>query len=384
MNDLTINEDTSFIGSDENTMNETLTNKQVAFILFGFIVGYGVMGLPKNVAENAGTGAWIALMISTFFAIMITYIILYLGYIHENKTLYEYSELLVGKFLTTVFVIIYTIEFFIFFTMITRSSSEIIRLTVLIKTPSWALCSTILLVVLYAVIKRLKVIARICEIYGIIIILTYIIVFFLISTQGNLLNIRPLFEVSNISTYLKASLVTTLPFMGMEILTVIPFSRKQNNKRVFKYAAFMMLFIGFLYIFAVESCISVMGVESIIHFKDSLLATVRRVDIRWLQFLRRLDGLMLVVWIMSIYCTLAVLGYGTVYLVNKLFKKANFNLLAAIIFTLSFIISQLPSSFQELEEILNYTTYIGILTGIFIPGLLLIVTKVKKYDKKVK
>lgn len=384
MNDLAINEDTSFIGSDDKNMNETLTNKQIAFILFGFIVGYGVMGLPKNVAENAGSGAWIALIVSTIFAIIITYTIIYLGYIHENKTLYEYSQLLVGKFLTTVFIIIYIIEFFIFLAIITRSGSEIIRLTVLIKTPSWALCSTILLVVIYAVIKRLRVIARLCELYGIIIIITYIIIFFLISTQGNLLNIRPLFETGNIPMYLKASLVTTLPFMGMEVLTIIPFSRKENNKKVFKYATVMMLFIGFLYIFAVESCISVMGVESIVYFKDSLLATVRRVDIRWLQFLRRLDGLMLVVWIMSIYCTLAVSGYAAVYLLNKLFKKANFNLLAVIVFTLAFIVSQLPENFQQLEQILNYITYIGILTSIAIPGLLLIITKVKKYDKKVK
>lgn len=365
-------------------MNETLNNKQVAFILFGFIVGYGVMGLPKNVAENAGTGAWFVLIMGTALATIFTYIILYLGYVHENKTLYEYSELLVGKFLTKVFVIIYIVEFFAFFTMITRGSSEIIRLTVLIRTPSWALCSTILLAVLYAVIKKLRVIARLCEIYGIIIIITYLIVFFLISTQGKMLNIRPLFDVSNISAYLKASLVTTLPFMGMEILTVIPFNKKDNNTKVFKYTGLMMLFIGLLYIFAVESCISVMGVESIIYFKDSLLATVRRVDIRWLQFLRRLDGLLLVVWIMSIYCTVAVLGYGAVFLINKFFKNDHFNLIAVIVFILSFIASQFPKSFQQIESILNYTTYIGILTAVIIPGFLLIVTKVKKYDKKVK
>lgn len=365
-------------------MNETLNNKQIAFILFGFIVGYGVMGLPKNIAENAGTGAWFVLLIGTVLATIITYLILYLGYVHENKTLYEYSELLVGKFLTKVFVIIYIIEFFLFATMITRSSSEIIRLTVLIKTPSWALCSTILLAVLYAVVSKLKVIARLCEIYGIIIIVTYLIVFFLISTQGKLLNIRPLFDPSDISVYLKASLMTTLPFMGMEILTVIPLSRRDNNKKVFKYAGLMILFIGFLYIFAVESCISVMGVESIVYFKDSLLATVRRVDIRWLQFLRRLDGLLLIVWIMSIYCTVAVLGYGTVFLINKFFKKDHFNLIAVIVFILSFILSQYPQTFQEIESLLNYTTYIGLLTAIIIPGFLLIVTKVKKYDKKAK
>ena len=32
-------------------MNEHLTNRQIALLVFGGIVGYGVIGLPKNIAE---------------------------------------------------------------------------------------------------------------------------------------------------------------------------------------------------------------------------------------------------------------------------------------------------------------------------------------------
>ncbi len=365
-------------------MNQSLSNKEIAFILFGFIVGYGLMGLPKSTAEKAGSGAWFVLLLSTLLAVIFTYIIVYLGYIHENKTIYEYSEMLVGKFLTSIFITIYIVEFFAFFTMIVRGSCEIIRLTILLKTPLWALCLTFFLVVYFAIVKKLKVIARLCELYGIIISIVYFIILFLVSTQGKLLNIRPLFESENIVTYLKSSLLTILPFMGMEVITIIPLSRKKNGKKVFKYATFMILFIGFLYIIAVESSISVMGVESIVHFKDSLLATVRRVDIRWLQFLRRLDGVLLIVWIMSVYCTVAVVGYGIVFLIMKLFKNANFNVVTFILIVLSFIVSLLPQNFNQLEQILTYTSYMGVLTVVIIPVILLIVTKVKKYDEKVK
>ena len=72
-------------------MNEYLTNKQIAFVIFGALIGYGVMVLPKQVAENAGTGGWVSILLATVVAVLLTYVITYLGYHHKNKTLYRYG-----------------------------------------------------------------------------------------------------------------------------------------------------------------------------------------------------------------------------------------------------------------------------------------------------
>ncbi|WP_432405209.1 GerAB/ArcD/ProY family transporter [Wukongibacter sp. M2B1] len=365
-------------------MKENLTNRQIAFMLFGYIVGYGIMGLPKNIAESAGTGGWITLLIATAIAVIITYIFTYLGYIHENKTIYEYSKILTGKFITAIFMFIFFIEFFFFFTMAIRVSSEIIKLTVLIKTPVWALCLSFYLVIYYILLKGLRIMARVIEFYGMIIIMAYLIIHFLISTQGKLINIRPYFGEADIVTYFKSSIVTILPFLGIEILAIIPFNRKINNKKVFKYTVSMILFIGLFYILVVESCISVNGVDGIIFYKDALLATIRRIDVEWLQFLRRLDGIFLMAWIMSIFCTATINAYGAVFLIGKYFKKINRNLLIFIIVVISYYISQIPKTFNDVQTILDYSSYLGFATMGFIPILLLIITKVKKYDKKTK
>ncbi|PAB59761.1 GerAB/ArcD/ProY family transporter, partial [Anaeromicrobium sediminis] len=264
-------------------MKESLTNRQIAFCIFGLVVGYGVLSLPKNVAENAGTGGWFTLLIATAITMISTYIITYLGYVHENKTIYEYSNILVGKYITYIFILIYSIYFFTIFTMLIRLACEAIKLTILIKTPVWALSLLFLSVAYYAVVKRLGVIARICEIYGLIIIIGYITIQLTVLTQGELMNLKPFFVVGQIQSYIKATLVTILPFIGIEILIIIPFNKK-NNKRIFKYTAFMVGVIGILYILIVESCISVMGVDSIIHYKDALFATIRRIDIKSLEF----------------------------------------------------------------------------------------------------
>ncbi|MBF8982839.1 endospore germination permease [Lutibacter sp. B2] len=364
-------------------MKETLTNRQIAFVLFGVIVGYGVLSLPKNIAENAGTGGWFTLLIGTSIAIIFVYILTYLAYVHKNKTIYEYSNLLVGKFITYIFMIIYIIYFFMLFTMIIRMSCEAIKLTVLIKTPVWALCFSFLSVVYYAVIKRLGTIAKICEIYGLMIMVSAIIIHLSIFTHGKLINLRPFFVVEDISAYLKGTLTTVFPFLGIEILTIISFNKKENNKKIFKHIAWMIVFIGIFYILVVESCISVMGADSIIYYKDALISTIRRVDIKSLQFLERLDGIILTIWIMSILCTLFLEAYASIFLISKVFKKSNFKGLAFIVMILSFIVAQMPKSLDEVEQILEYISYVGIVTAGVIPTILFLITKVKKYDKKV-
>lgn len=365
-------------------MNESLTNRQITFVLFSAIVGYGVMSLPKDLAESAGTGGWITLLISTSIAIFFTYIITYLGYIHKEKTIYEYSELLVGKFITFLFITIYIIYFFVIFTMITRLSCEVIKLSVLIKTPIWATSSLFLLVTYYVIINRLRIIARLCEIYGVLIIIAYLTIFFLISTQGNLINIKPFFNSENITTYLKATSATITPFLGIALLTTIPFYKKTNNKKIFMYTIIMMGFIGLLYIFVVESCISVMSVAGIVYYKDSLIATIRRINIKWLQFFTRLDGIFLIAWVMAVYCTIVTFAYGSIFLLSKYLKKIHFNLLTFIVLLLSFIVSQIPKTINDVQNIITYFGYVGALTIGGIPLVLLIITKVKKYDKKTK
>ncbi|QZY54883.1 GerAB/ArcD/ProY family transporter [Crassaminicella profunda] len=362
-------------------MNDSLTNRQIVFIIFGVLIGYGIMGLPKNVAETAGTAGWFSVLVATAITVIFAYMITYLSYVHKNKIIYEYSEILTGKIVTYVFMGIYICYYFIVFAMLTRISSETIKLTILLKTPIWAVCLFFLFVVYYALIKRLRVIARICEIYGIIIIIAAVMIHISLFTQGKLINIRPFFVVEDLPLYLKSTLNMIFPFLGIEILTIIPFTKK-NNKRIFKYTALMVMFIGVFYIMVVESCISVIGVDEIVHYDDALYATIRRVDIPAFQFIRRLDGIFLIAWIMAIFCTMTIWAYGAIVLLSKLFKKVNFNVLSFIVVFFAFIVSQMPTTYGQVKKVLEYMSYYGLLVMGIIPSILFFITKVGKYDQK--
>ena len=359
-------------------MKNQLNNLQISFLLFGVIVGYGILGLPKNLAEVAGTGGWFSLVLSTIIAILITYMFVYLGLKYENKTLDEYSKLLTGKFLTYFILLLYSIYFFLFFTYINRIMCEVIKLTILFNTPVWALMLLVLIVAYYSISRGINGIANFFELYGMIIIGIGLIVFLLIFTQGESINLKPFFIRKDIKKYFKA-IAIVIPFLGMEILTFIPINKKVN-KNIFKYQFIMLIIIGFFYIFEYESCLAVIGEEDIIHYKNTLIAVVRRVDLRFLEFLERIDGIVISMWIMAAFCTIVITAYGSIYFMDKIAKKINAKIIGLILIILSFLVGLIPETFSEVEKILEFTSYIGLIVAIIIPLILIILSMVKKYD----
>ncbi|MDP4177668.1 MAG: endospore germination permease [Bacillota bacterium] len=363
-------------------MENSITNRQISFMIYTIIVGYGVINIPKDAAEIAGTGSWVTILILTIVFMMVTYIITYLQYVYKDKTLFEYGQQLVGKFITYVLIIILAIYFFIYFTMIVRIYSETIVLIMLFKTPEIYLCLLLYIVVFYALIKGINVIARLCEVYGLINILGFILVNSLLISKGRLVNIRPLFVTADLMTYLKGAVNIILPFLGMEALFFIPIN-KTNNKSIFRYTVMMIAFIGILYIYIVETIISIIGVESVINLKTAFFTVVRGIDINSLEFLRRLDGVCVIYFTMNVICGVSLWGYGTITFTNKIFNKIKYKYIAIIVTIIGFIVSQLPKTKFQAEFILKYNSYVGFLIVIVIPIILFVITKVKKYDKQI-
>jgi len=365
-------------------MNEHLTNRQIALLVFWGIVGYGIIGLPKGVAQAAGTGGWIPLLITTVIVIITGYMFTFLGYVHKEKTIYEYSILLTGKYIGNILIFLYIAYFFSVFTMTSRISSEVIKINLLSKTPISALTILLILVCYFIITRKLACIGRVCELYGMIIIIFSLIILTLICTQGKLINIRPLIPSLGIIGYLKAIPSTIYAFVvGVEVLCFVPFHKEINDKRIFKYIIFIICFVGFFYIFIVESCISVLGPDNIIYYDDAMMATIRRINIEYLDFLSRLDGIFSITWIIAIFTTVLLYGYATIFLLSKWFKKVSFNKIGLIVISVAFYTSTLPGTIDDVKKIIDYIGYASILTVIVIPTIFVIITKVKKYDKKI-
>lgn len=265
--------------------------------------------------------------------------------------------------------------------MITRIYSETVRITILTKTPSWTIALFFFMVVYYALKNGLNVIARVCEIYGIINIIGNVFMGVILFTQGKSINLRPVFVKEDILTYIVGVPKLVFIFLGVEILLFIPFNKK-SNKNVFKYTTTIIGVTGLLYLLVSEAVISVVGADTVMLYKASLFNVVRGVDVRYLEIFRRLDGIYIIIWTFNIFCSVTLWGYGVITCINKVFKNSQGRNRVLYITLLAFIVSQIPGSTNDVENVLKYNGYLGYLTSLVIPSILLIITKVKKYDKR--
>ena len=361
------------------SLEKHVSNRQLFFIIFITLSSFSIAELPKTMARSAGTGAWVPLLLATFFFSFAVAVITYLGNLFKGKTLFEYSTLLTGKFATYCFTGIYILYFFGVLSMLLRSGAEVIKLEILFKTPIWATMFALLLLSGYAASKEISNIARIFEFFGYILVLTILSFSVEMYIFGNTLNMLPLFDFKEVNAYIKALPLAIMPFLGIEVLTIIPLS-KANGKKAIWYSMSGILAVCVFYILVVYLTYMLVGVEDSKNYKDALFVGIRLLDIEMLQFLKRFDIIAFMVWIFIMFCTLTIITYTVSKYTHKIFSKANNYRVLIIVSVLAYVAALLPASYNEATQILTYLTmYFGVVPAFLIPMILLIVAKVKKY-----
>lgn len=361
-------------------MKEALSNRQIFFLLVICVIVHDSMEIAKDMVEAVGGSGWISILLGVCVTIFFTYIITYVAFTFKGKTIEEYSEILLGNFVSYIFIGIYIVVFLLIGSTLPQIGCGFIKLNLLEKTPVWGMTLIMYLVVYYTVSKGLRVIGRLFEILGFFIVLILIFIYVIMLSQGQLINIGPQLGSVEIIEYLK-SMKDIIPYIGIELLLIVPLQRN-NNTRVFRSTIGAVLMIGVIFLLVFFSCTAVLGMDDIIYYKDALFVAVRRVDIEYLEFLTRFDGLFLILWTSALFLKTSIYIYSSTYLTNKIFKKAKFNTIILIICILAYFLQKIPKSFEVTQVFFEFIGDMSILTSYVIPLILFITIKVKKYDKK--
>ena len=328
-------------------------------------------------AKTARTGAWLTLLLASAFFAIDAFIIVYLGYAYREKTLFEYARLLAGGIIACLIAIVYVLYFFILMTFIIRSSADIIKDEILFKTPVWATMLLLLAVSLYAASKGLTNIGRIMEYLGLIILTFGFVLHFICFSQGNFLNIMPMFDPSVKNLYFGALPDTIFCFLGFEVITIVPFT-KRNGSKVLWTAIISILVLCSFYIMIVESCYAVLSVEDIVNYTHPLIVAIRRLDIAILQFAKRLDLFFIMIWLAAIFCSVSIISFTATEYVKKLIPKLNGNMVLTVIGISAFIAGLLLPNAAEVSKLfIRFMTYFGLIPAFAIPFILLVVHMVR-------
>ena len=362
-------------------MQNTVNNRQVGFILFITISTASIATIARTMALSAEHGAWITLLIASLAFGAMAGLIVKLNQMNEGKMLYEYSRELTGKYIAFLIGLFYLLYFFVFSVYYCNTFDLLIKSSFLMKTPVWALLLAGIPVYGVIAYKGIRNIGRLAEIVGIIFLIVTIILFVSMLVQGTFSFILPLYDPADTDKYLLSLKNAVEPFLGIEVLLIIPFIKKQ--KKTAKTAVLTVVGIGLFYILDVYGCYAMIGMDEIVYHRFPLVDSIRLVEYQKIEFLQRLDIVYDTIGFMRVFVGKSMLYLVIVELLCKMLPKAK-RLVIVVIVGVAVMLGSavtigMPDILQTQASILSIG---GIAAAFAIPLTLLVIAKVKKNAQK--
>lgn len=355
-------------------MKKSITNRQIFFLIFLALTSYRSIDMPIIIARSAGRSGWIPIIIvSLIFGVVIT-IIIKLNNMFKDKVLFDYGQEIVGKFITYIIVCYFIVYFILIGIFLDIKLVDVLTTNFLPSSPQYAILTLGIMLFGFAAYKGITNMARLFEIIGALFLLVTVGICILMLTQGMDYNILPIFNVSDTNHFLTAIKELFIPYFGIEILFVIPFTT--INKKAPRVGFATLLFIGFFYILIVEGTFMILGVNNTALLNDSFIEAIKITE---MPVIERTDIFYLTFGLSSLFAGMMIVFVVVVEFACKLFKKVKRHVVVIVVAIIMYILTLLALNIKKVDEIFDsFFIYLIIISSIIIPITLLVVAKIKK------
>ncbi len=355
-------------------MTNSVTNRQMFFILIMTLTTYTTIDLPNLVAKVVGRSGWMVILaVALVFgggAVVITK----LNNRFPGMVMFDYSSMIVGKFVSRALAVYYIIYFTLVGVYLKVKLVEFLSANFLPKTPQFILLAFSVALFGYVAFKGITNVARLFELFGVTFLFTTSIICAVMLFQGMTYNIRPFFHPGELHLFPKGALQMLFPFGGIEVLLIIPFTKQ--NKKAPRAAFLTMLFIGFFYVLVVEGTISILGINNTILYNDSFIEAIKVV---YVPIIERTDIFYLTVGLTSLFAGMIIVFLSVLEfscrLVPRVKRTVVTPVIAAVLYTLCLPALSIRNITVKLDA---YAPYFVAVSAILIPCFLMVIALVRK------
>ncbi|MBO0960476.1 endospore germination permease [Neobacillus sp. MM2021_6] len=355
-----------------------LSGLQIFWLMFTFETGNIILLTIGPVMEDAKQDLWISYMIASFLGVFIVYIATKTALLYPKHSLVQFSRLLLGKWLGTLIVIAYLIQWFSVIGNILREFSDFTITILLPTTPPWALNLTMLLLLIYVTyVGGIEGIGRCSEVFGPIIIISVIMLVVLSIKDFDTQNIMPIFIDSGIPSIWKGTLIP-LAFFGESVTMLMLVSFMNEPQKAIKSAVWGIAISAFTVCIVSLCVLLVLGPEISAKLRHPTFDVVSYISV--MDFVQNIEIIAVLVWILSVFIKLSLYFFLACYGAAQLFNIKNWRKLIWIAAPLFFILAQLyPNSSYTFGYMKTFWVYYALpINMVGIPLLLLAIGSLRK------
>lgn len=353
-----------------------MSGTQAGMLMFVFVTSTILLYVPGFTANDAKESAWLAASILPFsYGFMTLWVLYKLGNYFPKLTIFQYCEVILGKFLGKCFQIPYILFLMVMDALVLREFSDFLIITTLPLTPKICLLMCILVLATYGAYKGLEVIARAVQFIIGIYLTGFLVVLMLALTNFEWGRLLPIME-NGVWPIVRGSLAPA-SWYGEICLLAILFPFVNKSKEVMKKGLISLLAITVFLTIDVLVTIGVLGSSLTSVVTLPFWVVTRSIEIG--EVLQRLESFFLVIWITGIIIKASLLSYLIGLGISQVFGFPKTNLVLGFIVISELFISLFMGNASQVNVILkSFWPPFAIVFELVIPIILLIIRRLKK------
>jgi spore germination protein (amino acid permease) len=302
-----------------NNMKNRITLMQYIFLIHGVQMGVGVLTLPRELAEKAGTDGWIAIIISWSISTLASLLIIQIMKKHPNGTLLDLLTHYFGKWVGKAGTILFALYFALLAHVIFIREALFIQAWILPHTEVYV---TILLLSIPSYLiarKNIKILGRYSELVFFMTLWT-VIIYLIPLKNAEWLNLLPVIK-EGWFPILKAAKTAIFSFVGFEIAFFLyPFLHKKEKASLGIVIANSLSLLAFLTI--TIGAFAFFSPDEITAYNEPTIAKLKVLEFK---FIERLEIVFFSFYLFVMSTTVLPLMYLTIFCTTRLTGKQNNN-----------------------------------------------------------
>ncbi|MCL6603306.1 MAG: spore germination protein [Paenibacillus sp.] len=354
---------------------DQITAGQATIVMVNYIVGAGILTLPRTTVEAAGTpDVWISVILGGIASMLTGIIMVKLCQRFPGESFFQFSRKIIGKPLGVCLNTLIVVYFLSIASYEVRTVQEVTGFFLLEGTPAWAIGASFMWIALYLCRGGINAVSRLCRL---IVPITWTIFFgvCLISLEVfDLNNLRPVLG-EGIGPVLKGIKPAENAFTFGEAMLFLTAFMEKPKKAVMVIVGGTAIATVF-YVLAVTLTIGAFSVDGVITRTWPFLDLIRSFEVNYLIF-ERFESLLMAIWIMQIFCLFCISFYGAALGLSQTMNRKFHNVLFALL-PLIYIFSQLPPNINGLFALGAGNANWGIILFLILPLPLLIIARLRR------
>lgn len=278
--------------------------RQALFLNITMILATAILVVPAISASHAKQDAWLSVLLATIIGLPIAWVTVKLSSLFPGKTLVEYPEEILGRWLGKAIGLLYIFWFMHICSLMIREYGDFMVDAFMPETPLIVFNTVVVAMAVYTIKQGLEVLARVNEIFLPLILFSIVMIFILATPEMDINRLLPVLE-SDFREIFKGSLAP-LAWFG-EISTfamIIPFLNKPGEARQVAYSS--VLTVGLFFTFIVIGGVATFG-PGVAAMTYPILNVIRVINIA--NIIERLEPVIMAVWVMGGFVKITVFYY---------------------------------------------------------------------------